>query len=169
MSAATCDTALCTPDGSGSIGSSKGPISSDSLRCLFFAKSSHFVPVTQSKSTQARLRRVQVGVLWEKTAWNLNISDLERLLLGFFFFSSPSLVQILHICHKDGGALMHLWQGGHHRSQCGVISENPESSESNLFSHLLANPARFPVGNGWQGEQKVAVKHSKEGVRNRAA
>lgn len=52
----------------------------------FFAKSSHFVLVTRGKSTQARLRRVQVGVLWEKTAWNLNISDLERLLLAFVLF-----------------------------------------------------------------------------------
>lgn len=92
----------------------------------FFAKSSHFVPVTRGKSTQARLRRVQVGVLWEKTAWNLNISDLERLLLAFVRFFPPSLVQILHICHKDGGALMHSWQGGYHKSQRGIISENPE-------------------------------------------
>lgn len=46
--------------------------------------------------------------------------------VGVCAFFPPSLVQILHICHKDGGALMHSWQGGYHKSQRGIISENPE-------------------------------------------
>lgn len=40
--------------------------------------------MTQGKSTQAHLRRAQVGVPWEKMGWNLNISDLESLLFIFF-------------------------------------------------------------------------------------
>lgn len=82
---------------------------------FFFATSSHLLLVTQGKSTQAHLRRAQVGVPWETTGWNLNISDLESLLLIFF---SHSLGEILHIYHKDRVALMHLWQGEYHRSQC---------------------------------------------------
>lgn len=88
--------------------------------------------MTQGKSRQAHLRHAQVGALGEKTAWNLNISDLESLLFAFF---PPSLVQILHIYHKDGGALMHLWQGEYHRSQCRVILEDVQNQQS--FSRRL--------------------------------
>lgn len=84
---------------------------------MLFAKSSLFVPVTQGKSKQAHLRRVQVRDLWEKTAWNLNISDLESLLFIFFFSFSHSLVKILHIYHRDSRALMHSWQGEYRRSR----------------------------------------------------
>lgn len=118
---------------------------------FFFAKSCHFVPVTRGKSRQAHLRHAQVGALGEKTAWNLNISDVESLLYAFF---PPSLVQILHIYHKEGGALMHLWQGEYHRSQC--ILENPREDVQNqqtstrclLVEQILV--LHFPVGNGWQ-------------------